>query len=90
LWTTYQLPWKIELGAGAQFVGSRFANTINTREADSYWTFDAMLKYKVTENIDLRVNVYNLADEEYLDSIGGGHVVPGAGRSATVTASFHF
>ena len=49
-----------------------------------------MVKYKVTENIDLRVNVYNLADEEYIDRVGGGHFVPGAGRSATVTASFRF
>lgn len=90
LWTTYRLPWKIEVGAGAQYVGERYANTINTREAEGYWSFDAMVKYEVTENIDLRVNVYNLADEEYIDRIGGGHFVPGAGRSATVTASFHF
>ena len=88
LWTTYQLPWKIEVGAGAQYVGDRFSAANNAREAEGYWTFDAMLKYEVTENIDLRVNVYNIADEEYIDRVGGGHFVPGAGRSATVTASF--
>jgi catecholate siderophore receptor len=34
--------------------------------------------------------VYNLADERYIDRLGGGHFVPGDGRSAVLTASFSF
>jgi catecholate siderophore receptor len=90
LWTTYRLPWNIEVGAGAQYIDSRFANAINTREAPGYWNFDAMVRYEVTENISVQFNVYNLADEKYIDRIGGGHFVPGAGRSATATVSFKF
>ncbi len=90
LWTTYQLPWNIQIGAGAQYVDSRFANATNTREAPGYWNFDAMVRYAVTENISVQFNVYNLADEKYIDRIGGGHFVPGAGRSATATVSFRF
>lgn len=91
LWTTYELPWDFEVGVGAQFVDSRFNVTANPRrEAPSYYLFDAMAAYNVTKDISLRLNVYNLADEEYIDRVGGGHFIPGAGRSATLTASFKF
>ena len=30
--------------------------------------------------LTLRLNAYNLADEDYVDRVGGGHFVPGAGR----------
>lgn len=80
------------MGAGAQFVDSRLNTTAppNTREAPSYWLFDAMIAYDVTENLTLRLNGYNLADEEYIESLGGGHFIPGAGRSAIAAADFQF
>ncbi|MDB6133003.1 MAG: TonB-dependent siderophore receptor family protein [Verrucomicrobiales bacterium] len=90
LWTTFDLPGRVTIGGGAQFVDSRFNNNINQREADSYWTFDAMASWQVTKNFGLRLNVYNLADERYIDRVGGGHFVPGVGRSATLTASVSF
>lgn len=93
VWMTYSLPWNIEVGAGASFVGDRFNNlssNANVREAPDYWLFDAMASYRVSENFTLRLNVYNLADEEYIDRVGGGHFIPGPGRSATLTASLRF
>lgn len=90
LWTTYQLPWNLEVGGGAQFVGDRFSNVNNDRTAPSYWLFDAMVAYRATESLTLRVNGYNLADEEYIESLGGGHFIPGAGRSAIAAADFQF
>lgn len=90
LWTSFDLPGKITLGAGAQFVGGRFNNNINQRVAPGYWTFDAMASWQITKNVGLRLNVYNLADERYIDRPGGGHFVPGAGRSASLTASISF
>jgi catecholate siderophore receptor len=91
LWTTYQLPWNFDVGGGAQFVDSRFsANGINRRKAPDYWLFDATVGYNLSEHFTLRLNVYNLADEEYIDRLGGGHFIPGAGRSAVLTASLKF
>ncbi len=91
LWTTYQLPWNFELGGGGQFVDSRSsANGANRREAPDYWLFDATLAYHVNKNFSLRLNVMNLADERYIDRVGGGHFIPGAGRSGVLTASFTF
>jgi catecholate siderophore receptor len=92
LWTTYQLPWHLEIGAGMQYVDSRFSNNNREtrREAPGYVTFDAMAGWTPHDRFNLRLNVYNLADEEYIDRVGGGHFVPGAGTSATLTANFKF
>jgi len=49
-----------------------------------------MVAYKVNDNLTLRLNVYNLADERYIDRVGGGHFIPGQGRSAALTASVKF
>jgi catecholate siderophore receptor len=90
LWTVYDLPHGFQIGGGAQYVGARFNNNLNQREAPDYWTFDAMLGYQVNENVAIRLNVYNLADEDYIDRVGGGHFVPGPGRSAVVSLNVKF
>lgn len=90
LWTVYDLPGGFQIGGGAQYVGDRFNNNLNQRVGPSYWLFDAMLGYKVNDNLSLRVNVYNIANEDYIDRLGGGHFVPGAGRSVAVSATYKF
>jgi catecholate siderophore receptor len=92
LWMTYDLPWNLQVGAGAQYTDSRFSSNIRTtrREAPSYVLFDAMAAWNVNKNFTLRLNVYNFTDEEYIDRVGGGHFVPGAGSSAVLTASLRF
>ncbi len=49
-----------------------------------------MASYTVNDKVSLRLNVLNLSDEEYVDRFGGGHYVPGAGRSAQLTAFLSF
>ncbi|MBC6983593.1 TonB-dependent siderophore receptor [Caulobacter sp. 17J80-11] len=90
VWATWEPVQKVQLGAGAQYVGARFANNTNTREVPEYWTFDAMAAYDVTDDVSVRVNVYNLADERYFDNVGGGHLAPGAARSAVLSLGFRF
>lgn len=90
LWTTYALPWNLEIGGGARYTSSRFSANNNLRQAPGYWLGDALLAYRPTKNLTLRLNVYNVTDEEYIDRVGGGHIVPGPARSAVLTASFVF
>jgi catecholate siderophore receptor len=90
LWTTYQFPFKLNFGGGARFVDGRFGNNINTRRVDSYWTIDMLANYPLNEHVDLRLNLYNLADKFYFDRLGGGHLVPGPARSANVSLGFRF
>lgn len=90
LWTTYALPWQIEIGAGANYVGSRFSSTDNLREAPAYWLFDALLSKQFGKRVKAQINVYNLADERYIDRVSGGHFLPGAGRTAAVSLALTF
>jgi len=92
LWSTYQMPWDIDLGAGAQFVDEQLSSDRNSRKsvAPSYWLFDAMASYIVNEGLTLRLNVFNLGDKDYISQLGGGHAVPGPGRSAFLTADMTF
>lgn len=90
VWSTYRLPSGFHFGGGARFVDRRFGNTINTRAVESYWTFDAMASYPISDHIDLKLNLYNLTDKYYFDRIGGGHIVPGPGRAAMLSTSFRF
>ncbi len=98
LFTTYTLPFKLELGGGLSYVSSRYASStprvvggVNFfSEAPGYVTFNAMAKYPVTDNLSLQVNIANLTDKYYYDLLHPSHVVPGAGRSALFTANVKF
>jgi catecholate siderophore receptor len=90
VWTTYSLKRKLDLGGGIRFVGRRFGNNTNSRWVDNYFTIDATASYPITSKIDLRLNLYNLNDAYYFDRLGGGHVVPGAGRSVMLSTGFRF
>jgi catecholate siderophore receptor len=49
-----------------------------------------MAAYTFNDRFTLRLNVTNLADERYIDRVGGGHFVPGTGRSAALTTALKF
>ncbi|MGE0447219.1 MAG: TonB-dependent siderophore receptor [Vicinamibacterales bacterium] len=86
LWSTFRLPGDVEVGGGVQYVGDRFNNNTAARLAPAYWLVDAMAAYRVSERLTLRVNGLNLGDERYIDRVGGGHFIPGPGRSVMLTA----
>ena len=92
LWSVHTLPAGFEVALGSQYVDSRFsnANKSTRQEAPGYLTFDGMISYKVNDNVTLRLNAYNLGDKDYIDRVGGGHFIPGQGRSAVLSANFKF
>ena len=90
VWTEGRLPGGFSIGAGTQFMDSVFRNATNTAEVPSYWLVNAMAAYDVSSALTLRLNVNNLADEAYVDRVGGGHYIPGPGRSVTINAEFGF
>ena len=53
---------------------------------------DAMAAYRINENVNLRLNVYNLFDEEYIATLNnsGARAVLGTPRSAMLTTEFDF
>jgi catecholate siderophore receptor len=89
VWSTYDIAPQWQVGGGVNYVSSRYArNTGAIESVPSYTTVDAMAKYRLTENVSLQVNLYNLFDEEYYDLLHPSHVVPGAGRTIMFTTSF--
>ena len=88
LWTTYELPFGLEFGGGVRYVGTRYTNVANTRRIDDYWVADATIAYELRPGTSLRLNVFNLFDERFIDQVGGGHFVPGPSRSAIATVAF--
>jgi catecholate siderophore receptor len=96
LWSTVALPWRLEVGAGFNFVDSRVASFTAPaangllKAAPDYWTLSAMLKYHASHHIDFQANIYNLTDNEYYDGIHPQHVIPGAGVSALFSVNFKY
>jgi catecholate siderophore receptor len=90
VWTEGRLPRGFTIGAGTQYMDSVFRNATNTAEVPSYWLVNAMASYAVSRTLTLRLNVNNVADESYVDRAGGGHYIPGAGRSVVVNAEIGF
>ncbi|WP_289032157.1 TonB-dependent siderophore receptor [uncultured Paraglaciecola sp.] len=92
LWASYQLTDDIQFGAGAQYMDERYnSSSLSGREvADDYVLFDMMVSYQVNDKLNLQINGTNLADEDYIDQLGGGHFVPGEGRYFGLNASYSF
>ncbi len=92
LWAVHDLPKGFQVGLGAQYVDSRYnnSNEESRQQAPSFTVFNGLVGYQLNENVAFRLNAYNLLDEEYIDQLGGGHFVPGAGRSVVLTADIKF
>lgn len=102
LWTTYRLPVGLTLGGGLQHSDSSYlgrpdnANRIipNGRygKLPSYTLFNAMASYAVNENLDLRLNIENITNEEYASSSNwnGTRVFLGNPRTYLLSADFRF
>lgn len=92
-WTTYVLPFGLTLGLGVQYIDDMVRSrnaTLGELVVDGATLVDLMASYTVNDKLSLRLNVLNVGDEEYVDRFGGGHYVPGAGRSAQLTAFISF
>ncbi|MCW1883137.1 TonB-dependent siderophore receptor [Luteolibacter flavescens] len=92
LWTVYDLPKGFSVGVGTQYVDSRYNNNNPTtrQEAPDFTLVNAMASYAMNENVTFQLNVDNVFDEDYIDRVGGGHFVPGQGRSIILSANMNF
>lgn len=91
VWTAYELPFGLTLGGGAQYMDKVDRSTTTTNQyAPGFTLWNAMASYEVNKHFSLRLNANNLFDEAYVDRVGGGHYVPGAGRTFILTGVFAF
>jgi catecholate siderophore receptor len=98
LWTTYEPMHRLTVGGGGNYVDSRTASstvpldptTHLVKQVPSYFVLNAMGKYSLSDNVAFQVNVFNLANRNYIDEIHPAHIVPGAGTSALFGLTFRF
>ena len=90
LWTTYDLTREWQVGGGMTYIGERAANGGNTNKLPGYAKGDFTLAYFPWKNTELRMNVLNVTDERYFDSVYQGHAPPAPGRTVVFTGSFRF
>lgn len=104
LWSTYQVNGFWKVGGGVEVKGDRQgfspANsnvpTLNGQyhpnTIGAYARWDAMVAYEPTNKLLFRLNVKNLTDKVYYDSLydNGGFAVPGPRRTVTLTTEYKF
>ncbi|WP_414899930.1 TonB-dependent receptor [Sphingomonas flavalba] len=102
MWTSYRLPFGLTIGAGVQHVGSSYLGRPDdaTRvipngifgKLPAYTLVNAMLAYDVTETVNIRLNIDNIANEKYALSTNwnGTRASLGAPRSFLVSLGFRF
>jgi catecholate siderophore receptor len=97
-WTTYQFPFGLTIGGGARYTDSQLRNGNATQPTTALlanpdaWVIDAMAGYDVNDRVSLQLNVQNLLDKFYLNSLnnGGSRFVLGAPRTVLVTGTVKF
>ena len=85
-------PIRLSIGGGLRFADAVYVNAANTIRTPPSQIVDAMATYDLTNQVSLRLNVYNVTNETYIRNINNnaGCYNPGHPRTATLTASFGF
>jgi len=105
LWTTYLLPFGLQLGYGFTYQGKFALNqgvaasAVQYRSED-YFTHRAMVSYAMDNGLTIQLNVQNLFDKHYFTNIRsnvnasggvtGGWAMPGESRSARLSLFYSF
>jgi catecholate siderophore receptor len=89
-WAVYEFTQPFKIGAGVNYLDKRPANVSGTDIVPSYVTLDGMVSYRINRRLTLQLNGYNLANRVYYTnsydtSPTENHVLPGAGRTITLT-----
>ncbi|MCP9759160.1 TonB-dependent siderophore receptor [Aquitalea sp. S1-19] len=89
IWTSYRFTPEVTAGAGANWVGKRYATEANTNVLPEYVVVGAMLAYE-TRHYKVQLNVNNLFNEKYYQGLYAGHASYGEQRNAELTLGMKF
>lgn len=96
LFTTYKLPFGLEVGYGLTYQGSFALNAASLAaptqyRSDDYLIHRAYLAYSFAGGLTAQVNVQNFTNEKYYTSIrNNGWAAPGEARSAVLSLFYSF
>jgi catecholate siderophore receptor len=91
IWTTYQITKAFRIGGG---LNARASQTPNRNPAGivapHFVTADALAEVALNEQVMFKLNVTNLTNKYYADSLYTGHYIPGAPRLVQLTMTARF
>ncbi len=91
LWTTYKLTPQWRVGGGVNARSGQQPNRNPGFYAPKFIIANLMAEYAVVEDALLfRLNVDNVANKLYADTLYTGHYVPGKGRVVALTGTYKF
>lgn len=90
LWTNYNLTNQLSLGAGAAYTGKTYTNTSNSASVPGYTTVNAMAKYHFNKQTKLQVNINNIFDKKYYDTLYPSFANFGPGRQIIANVEYEF
>ena len=80
LWSTYRFHPQWRVGAGLNYRGQQNPEGARNIAAAAFTTVDAMAEYQLSEKNVLKLNVSNLTNKLYADTLYRGFYAPGAPR----------
>ena len=90
LWTTYRVLPKLRLGGGLNYRSPQHPEGARHVKAPGFMTVDAMAEYTFDDRWSARLNVTNLTDKLYADTLYRGFYGPGAPRRVELTVKTLF
>ncbi len=91
IWSTYQIAPQLRFGAGLNARGSQTPNRNPAGiVAPTFVTGDVLAEYTPTDQIAIRLNVLNVTDKLYADSLYTGHYIAGQPRTVYVSLAARF
>ncbi len=100
VWSSYKLTPEWTLGGGGRYVSEQkrvidpgaALSSQNMPSIPAYWVADAMTSYQLTKHVSLQLNVYNLFDKFYINTLNnnGARYTPGAPRWGMLSANMQF
>ncbi len=90
LWTTYRLTPQLRIGGGLNYRDRQNPEGARHVEAKAFTTLDLMAEYMITDLTTLKLNVTNVTNELYADSLYRGFYSPGAPQSVQLTLKVQF
>lgn len=100
LWTSYDYNDKFTFGGGVRYVDeqkrltdpSADASQASMPEIPDYWAVDAFASYRINDALSADLNVYNVFDEDYIESLNvtGFRAIKGEARNAMLTLRYQF
>ena len=92
LWTTYRIGERWRVGGGFTAVSqNKPSNSVTTiNRAPGYVKADALVEYRVSQDTALKLNVDNMFDKVYFNTLYRGFAAPGDERSVRLTLTSKF